>query len=57
MTATMPTPHEILVCDTWEQVTDLFYSIRIMLLRDDDKQFTLTFEGKDEKFHLYVRNF
>lgn len=50
-------PHEILVCDTWEQVTDLFYSIRIMLLRDDDKQFTLTFEGKDEKFHLYVRNF
>ena len=39
------------------QVTDQFYSIRLMLLRDEDKQFTFTFEGKQEKFHLYFKNF
>jgi len=50
-------PHEILVCDTWEKVADLFYSIRLMLLRDEDKEFVLTFDGKDEKFYLYFRNF
>ncbi len=50
-------PHEILVCDTWEKVADLFYSIRIRLLRDEDKEFVLTFEGKDEKFYLYFRNY
>lgn len=50
-------PHEILVCDTWDQVADLFYSIRLMLLRDEDKEFVLTFEGKAEKFYLYFRNF
>lgn len=50
-------PQDILVCDTWEQVTDLFYSIRLMLLRDEDKEFVLSFEGKEEKFYLYFRNF
>ena len=49
--------HDIVTCDTWEQVTDKFYSIRIILLRDEDKQFTLTFEDSDKKFHLYFRNF
>lgn len=50
-------PQDILVCDTWEQVTNLFYSIRLMLLRDEDREFVLSFEGKEEKFHLYFRNF
>lgn len=50
-------PQDILVCDTWEQVADLFYSIRLMLLRDEDKAFVLSFEGKEEKFYLYFRNF
>lgn len=61
-------PQDILVCDTWEKVADLFNSIPRMLLRDEDKEFVLpfdgkdkefvlTFEGKDEKFHLYFRNF
>lgn len=49
--------HELILCDTWEQVTNKFYSIRLMLLRDEDKQFTFTFEGKQEKFHLYFKNF
>ena len=49
--------HDLILCDTWEQVTDKFYSIRLMLLRDEDKQFTFTFEGKQEKFHLYFKNF
>lgn len=50
-------PQDILVCDTWDKVADLFYSIRLMLLRDEDKEFVLSFEGKEEKFHLYFRNF
>lgn len=50
-------PQEILACDTWEKVADLFHPIRLMLLRDEDKEFVLSFEGRDEKFHLYFRNF
>lgn len=49
--------HEILVCDTWDQVADLFYSTRLTRPHDGDKEFVLSFEGKEEKFHLYVRNF
>ncbi len=50
-------PQDILVCDTWEQVTNLFYSIRLILNRDEDKHFTLTFSDRDERFHLYIKNY
>lgn len=50
-------PHEILVCDTWDKVADLFYSTRLTRPRDEDKEFVLSFDGKDEKFYLYFRNF
>lgn len=53
----MASPQDILACGTWEQVADLFYPIRLILNRDEDKHFTLTFSDKDERFHLYIKNY
>lgn len=50
-------PEDILACGTWELVTGLFYPIRLILNRDEDKHFTLTFSDKDERFHLYFMNY
>lgn len=50
-------PEDILACSTWEQVAGLFYPIRLILNRDEDKHFTLTFSDKDERFHLYIQNY
>ena len=47
----------ILACGTWEQVAELFYPVRLILNRDEDKHFTLTFSDKDERFHLYIKNY
>ena len=53
----MASPVDILSCGTWEQVADLFYPIRLILNRDEDRHFTLTFSDKDERFHLYIKNY
>lgn len=53
----MASPQDILACGTWKQVAELFYPVRFILNRDEDKHFTLTFSDKDERFHLYIKNY
>ena len=48
---------DILVCDTWEKVTDFFPAIKRILLRDDDKHITLHLDNTETLFHIYIRNF
>ncbi len=50
-------PEDILACGTWEQVAELYYPIKLILNRDECKHFTLTFSDKDERFHLYIKNY
>ena len=48
---------DILGCDNWHQVTNLFSSIRAELQLDNNKHFTLLFDSTNKKYHLYIHNF